>query len=667
MASVGLESNTEGGDPGSNGEHVVAIAWDASVQSGPLGHGWDAEPLVLGWFGSDQSDLLVTASGTGAGRNAWIHRRIPVESSLEILFDAGERVVGLDGLRSLCAIPNSGPTRFDLVGLDDTGLIFLPNQGDSEGPRFGERTHLGIDATLGLGPCRVVQVIAVDWDGDGLVDLVASIEMLEGYWPDEDRIPLEQNVGFNQNGGHPAFDAKGAWRGALPTSRIVWLRNVGQPGEPRFELQPEEIEGDEGPLNLALNPAALTVAWGGGGSPELLSTDRRGVLKVYRNFGGQKPPVLMEPRILKEGGAPLVLPDERTTIIAADLDGDRRPELIFGTSSGRVFMVKSGASRNEARSPRQLQSQHQQSELWLAGHSVVTALDFDADGDLDLVFGDAAGHLHALEDKGDAREHRYAHPVQLEGGGIPFQIEPGPDGLRHGPIGSALGYACPLLTDWTGNGRPDLLVGGAGGEVVVLRNDGAADAPRFGLPTLLQCDGVPLIGPPRVRPATADWEGSGELDLISLNLQGFLCVYPREGTLNVGPPVPLVDRLGRLIRLDGAFGQSGLCSLWAGDWSGEGHIDILVGLPRSNRHVVAACLGIPLVNLDDLSNVLLLQNQGNGTLIPRQVRHADGSPLVLGLESCSPSGIAGGDSGLDLLAATDSGHLHLLHRSQLRW
>jgi hypothetical protein len=301
---------------------------------------------------------------------------------------------------------------------------------------------------------------------------------------------------------------------------------------------------------------------------------------------------------------------------------------------------------------------------------VIAAGDLDGDGDLDLIVGDAPGRLYYLRDLGSDWLHRYAAPVVLEAGGMPFRLDPGPDGMLDGPVAPRLGHACPALCDWSGHGRLDLIVSGAGGDVLLLRNDGARTDPRFSAPIPLRCHGAPLIIPPRVRPAAADWKGTGQLDLIALDLQGFLVRFPGTGKYELEPPVPVVDPLGRLIRLDGGFRQSGRCALWAGPWTGSGRVDLLVGLPRGNRHVIPPLLGRPLEDVDDLPTVLLLENLGDGPVAAHPLRHQDGRPIVVGTEGCSPSGVsraAQNADALDLLVGGDDGYPILLRRDELRW
>ena len=642
------------------------FAWDSSVEAIPLARGWDAEPCIVDWFGTGEADLLVSSGGGPLGRAAWLYRPVGgMEQGLLPRYDAGVRVPELDGLRCLCPIPNNRPSRFDLVALGEDGLVGMSNEGTSNEPVFGRRFSLGLGADMGIKHARVVQMAAVDWDQDGLTDLLVGVHDMTGYWPDSDRLPPDQQVGLNQKAGHPGYDRQGLWRGRAPSGHVFWLRNIGQAGEPRFELQPE-ITGEAAPLDIGLHPAPLAVCWGGRGNLELLISDHRGLLRVYRNFGGQLPPVLMEPRTLQCGGAPLLLHNDRIAIVAGDIDGDRQTELVYGTSSGQVFAVHSGASRNEARVPTPIL--HQPSGLLTGGHAAIVACDLDGDHDLDLIYGDAIGRVHYLQDLGHGDDHRYARPVPLEAGGAPFRIEPGPDGMLLGPAGHSLGYARPAVADWLGHGRPDLIVTGAGGDVLLLPNDGGVKDPRFGHPIAIRCEGHPLILPPRVQPAVAGWSVTDALELIALDLQGFLCAYPQVDRDEVGPPIPIVDHIGRLIRLDGSFGLSGRCSIWAGPWTAPGRVDLLIGLPRGNRHVVAAVTGIPLESVDSLPTVLLLENLDRGVVVPRPLTHRDGRPVVAGLEGCCPQGVRRSGQVLpDLLLGSDDGSLSWIARDDLRW
>lgn len=630
----------------------------------PIRAGWCPEPLVLEWFGEGRADLLVVTEGGDLGHAATLFRQLEPTAEHPVRYDAGEPVPGLEGLRALCPVPNGAPSRFDLVALGPSGLVHLPNEGTADAPRFALRRALGHPVDLGLGAGRIAQMTADDWDGDGLIDLVIGFDSMDAYWPDDDAgVPRSQQVGFNQLGGHPGYDRQGHWRGRPASGRLFWMRNVGVPGAPRFEA-PEEIVSDSGQVKVGTRPAPLAVAWGGGGAVELLLTDSTATVRLHRNFGGQRPPVLLGPRPLRDpGGLPVRLPEDRTSVVIADLDRDGRSELVHGSSDGRVFAIRGGANRDEALGPMALLTEDR--VLRLGGRSVVAAADLDGDGDIDLIAGDGAGRLWLAEGVDD---RRYAPPIELDASGEPFRVVPGTDGRLEGPAVPAWGFACPAIADWDGNGKLDLVVGGAGGDVIYFHHNGSLSQPRWERPITLKCEGGPLITPPRVRPAVGHWTEGDLPDLLALDLQGFIAVYPRTGPYEVGPPRPLVDRLGRVLRLDGAFGQAGGCALWAGPWTGPDRIDLLVGLSRGARHVVPGLTGQPVTTLDDVPTVLLLENLGRDQVVPRPVYLADGRPLVVGSQGCSPCGVVwSGSEGLDLLVGSDDGRVVVFGREELRW
>src|SRR5262245_42947967 len=140
MASVDYDSSTENEVP-SDALIGPRVAWDPSVRAASLSHGWDAEPLVVDWFGTGEAALLVTYGGTESGRFARVYRPLHEGGDSPRRFDAGQPVSGLDGLRCVCAIPNGAGTRFDLVAvdIDQERLVHLPNLGEPGAPRFEVR------------------------------------------------------------------------------------------------------------------------------------------------------------------------------------------------------------------------------------------------------------------------------------------------------------------------------------------------------------------------------------------------------------------------------------------------------------------------------------------------------------------------------------------------
>lgn len=663
------------GTPGPGAAGPIEVRWADGVATRALGLGGDA--VVVAFEGrQDTPAMLLVASRPS--HNARLYRPTGQADGLPT-YDAGTWLWGWGTVTAACSIAPPGADRMEMIGVDpDLGLV---RGRVIEGPEAEGELHpddlipgyprvrwdpLGLPADLGLGSVRVAQLAAFDWDGDGKLDLLVGLDDLADYWPDADLYPSEQLVGFDQGGGHPGYDERGRWRGRMPEGRIAWLRNVTEPGAeaPRF-APPEPIEDDGRPLDVGPRPAPLVVPWGGSGNDEFLLADGRNVAHLFRNFGGIRPPSLAGSRPIQAGGSPLVLPDDRTHLAAADLDGDGRPVLFGGRADGTVFAIRPAPGRDAATPPRTLQQEP--GGFWVGGDAVVAAADLDGDGGVDLVVGDGAGHLSWYRNvgSGDPNSLRYEAARRLDAGGDPFRLDPGVDGRLNGPIDPPLGYACPTAVDWTGNGRPDLIVGGAGGEVILLRNDGAATDPRFAWPVGLRAAGRPLITPPRVRPACAPWGPDGVMHLFALDLQGFLVAYPQRDANNLERPVRLADSLGRWIRLDGGFGLAGRVALWAGPWTGPDRVDLIVGLTRlASRFVVP-----PLTNRFGSYGdpLLLLEDGGPDGYIPRSLRRASGEPMGFS-GPCSPSGVpTRADGKLDLLVGSSKGQVQIIRREDLRW
>ena len=262
MATAGIDDGPEVEAQRAMATHLPIVPrWRDGLGPQALGFGPEAEPMPVDWDGRGRHWLLVTARVGPAGHRTRLYRPVDRPDDGPPVFDEGRGLAELDGLRLPCPVPNGRESRFDLVALAGDGLVLLPNDGSADEPGFSDRRVLDLPADLGLGDGRVVQMLPVDWDGDGRVDLLISFEGLDGYWPDPEVPPLQQ-VGLDARGLHPGFDDDGRWRGRRPTPRVVWARNVGESGEIRID-PPVPIDAGELVAELEGRPAALLVAWGG--------------------------------------------------------------------------------------------------------------------------------------------------------------------------------------------------------------------------------------------------------------------------------------------------------------------------------------------------------------------------------------------------------------------
>ncbi len=137
-----------------------------------------------------------------------------------------------------------------------------------------------------------------------------------------------------------------------------------------------------------------------------------------------------------------------------------------------------------------------------------TPVDWDDDGDLDLLLGASRGGIFLRINEGSATESRYApHSEQVRAAGKVLRV-PG-------------GGAMVITADWDQDGRWDVLAGAASGAVVWYRNVGEPGAPELAAAQVLveATDSRPVTGEPtrpgiRVQIDVADWNGDGLLDLL---------------------------------------------------------------------------------------------------------------------------------------------------------
>jgi len=194
-------------------------------------------------------------------------------------------------------------------------------------------------------------------------------------------------------------------------------------------------------------------------------------------------------------------------------------------------------------------------------------VDWSNSGKLDLVSGDADGHVWLFRNTGTRQNPVLAAGVKVEADGKPIG---GRDPQDPNPNPIAI-----CVADWDGDGLRDLLVG-RWDSLRFYKNVGTPAEPRFAAPTEIKCPVGEL--PSHPTPCVADLDGDGKPGLILGGGQLPILFYRNIGTAQnprLGPGQPL-DLKG-----DG-FDKGYRYVVTVTDWNGDGKSDLLVGTLSGN-------------------------------------------------------------------------------------
>ncbi|HEY1192372.1 MAG TPA: VCBS repeat-containing protein, partial [Gemmata sp.] len=152
--------------------------------------------------------------------------------------------------------------------------------------------------------------------------------------------------------------------------------------------------------------------------------------------------------------------------------------------------------------------------------------DFDGDGDLDLLCGEFLDGFTYFENVGTRTRPRYAAGKRLKDAtGAPLTMD--------------LQMIVPVAFDWDRDGDLDLIVGDEDGRVALVENTGklAPDrTPVFARPRYFQQQADTLKCGALATPVCFDWDGDGDLDILSGNTAGYIEFFENLSGPRVASP-----------------------------------------------------------------------------------------------------------------------------------
>ena len=329
--------------------------------------------------GDGQRDLLAsTNNGTNDGgltdfrASNWFYRNAGTNAKPD--YQLVQKNFLQDGMIDLGE--SAAPTLADMDGDGDADMLVgyagnLTDKGTRSGLWYFENKGTPTDATfdlittdyLGLTqasqPITYTQPQLVDMDGNQSPDLVLTARIgravqIRVFYNQAPRGSLAR---FNVADAKPITLPGNFGAGELPTfidvdrdgimdvlvgkesGAIEYLRNTGTNGNPVFALQNPAFGGFK-PDNLTRTRSLAIADLNGDQRPELIIGSSDGKLLLYR-FPDQPD----QPSVLLDSLKNLVNPGTGLIVSAADLDGDQLPDLIVGTVAGGLRFVKNTSEK----------------------------------------------------------------------------------------------------------------------------------------------------------------------------------------------------------------------------------------------------------------------------------------------------------------------------------
>lgn len=413
----------------------------------------------------------------------------------------------------------------------------------------------------------IFQVIDIDADGDPdlfVLDQDRQLTLYRNEALSGDPVFRLETIGFQGVNVGSWFrfvdiDADGDYDlfGGDGSIGVAFFRNTGTSANPQFLREIPQLRTGSGTVIVADPQSVHTFAdIDGDSNIDFFSGNQSGTITFYRNTGTpaqfqfefvtdmfQNIVIVGVDRPIGDGS--LMLNKQALhgamAFEFADIDADGDLDLFWGDFFNQsLYFLRNSGTASDPQLILEDSTFSDEAPVFSNGFNMPGLVDIDNDGDLDLLigvlyFGTSIDSFHLYRNNGSDTSHAF----MLETRNVLPTIDVGATSI-------------PLITDLDGDGQRDLLIGGENGSLTLFRRT----AEVFSADSMPRID---LAGLFNISPAAADLNNDGRTDLligdfngnVRLYLQsdsGFVrTAYALDGTsfgLNAAPVLVDVDRDG---------------------------------------------------------------------------------------------------------------------------
>ena len=389
-----------------------------------------------------------------------------------------------------------------LVSCKDTpynGLYLFENPGGSKMPVFR--------AARRLGPAiRNIQVSYIDGKahflvpGKEILDISDSTQSdVRDLFPADTLEKLFQHIRMRQwkyvdydgdgdadivagisdwtdYGWDNAFDSTGKWTRGPLHGYVYYLENDNGTYRLRGRLK---AGGKD--IDVYGSPSPNFADYDHDGDLDLICGEFVDKMTWFENTGTRTRPVYAAGRYLANEQGVIKMDLEMIRPVAVDWDGDGDTDLVVGDEDGRVALVENTGTVKDHMPVFVSPVYFRQMAHYVKFGALATpfSTDWDDDGDEDIITGNSAGYIGFIENLDGGNPPKWAPPRYLKADGRVIRIMAGYNGSIQGPCEEKWGYTTLSVADWNGDGLKDILVNSIWGKVIWFENKGTRGKPAL--------------------------------------------------------------------------------------------------------------------------------------------------------------------------------------------
>jgi predicted neuraminidase len=437
-----------------------------------------------------------------------------------------------------------------------------------------------------------------------------------------------------------AYDRHGQWRNGRLHGFVYWIENSGTDSTPDYAQHPRRVQAGGNDVDVYGWPSPNFADFDSDGDLDLICGEFLDGFTWFENIGNRTNPKFASgQKLIGRDGRSLTMDLQMITPTAIDWDDDGDIDLVVGDEDGRVALVEhtgsivGGAPVFE--SPKYFQQQAD--TLKFGALATPFACDWDGDGDQDILCGNTAGQIGFFQNQGsgDDKLPKWSAPKLLSAR-IPGG-ESEPLRIMAGSSGSVQG-PCEAKWGYTTFSVPDW---DDDDDLDIVYNSILG---QIGL--LRKEDGI-LVKQSidtsrtqwRTTPFAVDFNFDGIIDIVALDSEGFLALH----SVGKEPQRIFVDEDSQPLRLNSkSCGGSGRVKLAVVDWDGDSRLDLLVNSQNATWYR----------NCEERDGKVVMKKIGD--LARRNVAGHTSSPAVCDFDR---------DGKPDLLVGAENGRIYFINHN----